>query len=240
MTDAQPDFYAILGIARTATLEEIKKRYHERAKKLHPDPNTGGDETELKKIIEAYETLSNPDRRTDYDRKLKEEAQTAEASQAARERAEKIHAAREARAPSAGQAQAYGDRIRNQAGGSRTSSTGSTAGYAAAGSSTTGRSQPPRQPPPPPPRPTWFQEGMRTPSPPVSPPEYQPRRVDPLRSAVGLILSFLGVIIGFIATVIGGMVMGLLVLWGYCLAFAAMCAVAFGAFWLFIKMLGHG
>jgi Ca-activated chloride channel family protein len=71
MASVQPDYYAILGVARDASQEEIKRAYFEAAQKLHPDKNTAAGETELfLGAQQAYETLSNPKRRALYDATL--------------------------------------------------------------------------------------------------------------------------------------------------------------------------
>jgi DnaJ-class molecular chaperone len=57
------DYYKILGISKTATLEEIKKAYRTLANKWHPDINhDAGAEDKFKEINEAYEALSKPDK----------------------------------------------------------------------------------------------------------------------------------------------------------------------------------
>jgi len=60
------DYYTILGVPRTATPEEIKKAYRKLAMANHPD-RTGGDDAKFKQISEAYEILSNSDKRNAYD-----------------------------------------------------------------------------------------------------------------------------------------------------------------------------
>jgi Ca-activated chloride channel family protein len=68
MSASKQDYYQILGLRRDATQEDIKRAYFEAAHKLHPDKNTAAGETELfLDVQQAYETLSNPKRRTQYD-----------------------------------------------------------------------------------------------------------------------------------------------------------------------------
>jgi Ca-activated chloride channel family protein len=70
MTPA-PDYYALLGVFRDATQEEIKQAYFEAARRLHPDKNQAPGETELfLDIQQAYEVLSDPSRRAKYDATL--------------------------------------------------------------------------------------------------------------------------------------------------------------------------
>ncbi len=67
---AESDYYQILGVARTATPEEIKKAYRKLAQKYHPDKAKGNKreaEEQFKKISEAYAVLSNPEKRREYD-----------------------------------------------------------------------------------------------------------------------------------------------------------------------------
>ena len=59
------DYYSILGVNRNATPEEIKKAYRKQAMVNHPD--RGGDEAKFKQITEAYEILSNSNKRSAYD-----------------------------------------------------------------------------------------------------------------------------------------------------------------------------
>ncbi|MBI3162387.1 MAG: VWA domain-containing protein [Chloroflexi bacterium] len=71
MPASRPDYYAILGIFRDATQEEIKRSYFDAAQRLHPDKNVAAGETELfLEIQQAYEVLSNPKRRSLYDATL--------------------------------------------------------------------------------------------------------------------------------------------------------------------------
>ena len=58
--------YEILDIPRNASAEEIKKAYRKLAHKYHPDKK-GGDEIKFKEINEAYQILSNPHKRQQYD-----------------------------------------------------------------------------------------------------------------------------------------------------------------------------
>jgi curved DNA-binding protein len=60
------DYYAILGVSCTASDAEIKKAYRKKAAKFHPDKPTG-DEAKFKEISEAYETLSDAEKRSMYD-----------------------------------------------------------------------------------------------------------------------------------------------------------------------------
>lgn len=71
------DFYALLGLTRNATPEEIKQAYFEAAQRLHPDKNKAPGETELfLEIQQAYETLSDPKRRARYDATLPPESES--------------------------------------------------------------------------------------------------------------------------------------------------------------------
>ncbi|PAV79706.1 hypothetical protein WR25_19085 isoform C [Diploscapter pachys] len=64
-----PDYYAILGVSRTATQREIKSAYYKLSKKYHPDVTGNNKEAQAKfiQVTEAYETLKDPDRRNAYD-----------------------------------------------------------------------------------------------------------------------------------------------------------------------------
>lgn len=71
MPGKRPDFYAMLGLLRSATQEEIKRAYYKIAKRLHPDANQAPGETELfLEVQQAYQVLSDPARRSAYDATL--------------------------------------------------------------------------------------------------------------------------------------------------------------------------
>jgi molecular chaperone DnaJ len=65
------DFYEVLGLARNAPVDEIKKAYRRLALENHPDKNPGNKEAEerFKEAAAAYEVLSDPNRRAEYDRR---------------------------------------------------------------------------------------------------------------------------------------------------------------------------
>ncbi len=68
---AQLDFYTVLGVARSASQEEIRQAYFAAARRLHPDKNTAPGDTEFfLDVQEAYEVLSNPKKRARYDTTL--------------------------------------------------------------------------------------------------------------------------------------------------------------------------
>jgi molecular chaperone DnaJ len=66
---ATRDYYQVLGVSRGASAQEIKRAYRKQARKFHPDVNPGDKTAEgkFKELTEAYETLSDPERRRRYD-----------------------------------------------------------------------------------------------------------------------------------------------------------------------------
>ena len=67
---AKRDYYEILGVSKSASADEIKKAYRKVAMQHHPDRNEGDKaaEEKFKEAAEAYEVLSNEDKRARYDR----------------------------------------------------------------------------------------------------------------------------------------------------------------------------
>ena len=67
---AKRDYYEVLGVSKSASADEIKKAYRKLAIKYHPDKNPDDKEAEekFKEAAEAYEVLSNADKKAKYDR----------------------------------------------------------------------------------------------------------------------------------------------------------------------------
>src|SRR5262249_9628342 len=67
-TASVPDLYAVLGVPRTATPQEIRQAYHERARRHHPDAaGTSDGAKDFQACHEAYATLKDPKSRAAYD-----------------------------------------------------------------------------------------------------------------------------------------------------------------------------
>ncbi len=69
MADTKRDYYEVLGVDKSADESTIKKAYRQLAKKYHPDMNPGDKEAEakFKEVNEAYDVLSDPDKKAKYD-----------------------------------------------------------------------------------------------------------------------------------------------------------------------------
>jgi len=64
------DYYAVLGVPRVATVEDVRKAYYIKAKKVHPDKNPGNEKAkfEFQRLSKAFQVLSNSESREHYDR----------------------------------------------------------------------------------------------------------------------------------------------------------------------------
>jgi len=67
---AKRDYYDVLGVARSASADDIKKAFRQKAKELHPDRNADNPnaEAQFKEVNEAYDALKDPDKKAAYDR----------------------------------------------------------------------------------------------------------------------------------------------------------------------------
>lgn len=65
----KPDYYAVLGVAKTADSEEIRRAYRRASLACHPDrfPDDPDKAAEFRRVTEAYEVLSNPEKRRRHD-----------------------------------------------------------------------------------------------------------------------------------------------------------------------------
>ena len=69
MATTERDYYELLGVARDASADDIKKAFRRLARELHPDVSEAPDaEHRFREVVEAYEVLSNSERRELYDR----------------------------------------------------------------------------------------------------------------------------------------------------------------------------
>ncbi len=68
MTTSKRDYYEVLGVERGATPEDLKKAFRKQALKYHPDRNKEPDANDrFKEVNEAYQVLSDPQRKAQYD-----------------------------------------------------------------------------------------------------------------------------------------------------------------------------
>jgi len=67
-TETWSNYYDLLGVSRESSSSQIKKAFREKAKQLHPDIAGTGQSEAMRKLISAYEILSNPERRYEYNR----------------------------------------------------------------------------------------------------------------------------------------------------------------------------
>jgi curved DNA-binding protein CbpA len=65
------NYYVVLGIAQDADTDAVRSAFRALARRYHPDAGAGSSPDEFRRALEAYETLSDPDRRRLYDRALR-------------------------------------------------------------------------------------------------------------------------------------------------------------------------
>jgi curved DNA-binding protein CbpA len=65
------NYYLILGVPRTASVAAIRTAFRGLVRQYHPDAGAGSSEQRFREIVEAYETLSDPNRRREYDASLR-------------------------------------------------------------------------------------------------------------------------------------------------------------------------
>ena len=69
MPTGQRDYYEVLGVERNVSAQDLKKAFRSKAMEFHPDRNSAPDAADkFKELNRAYEVLSDPDKRTTYDR----------------------------------------------------------------------------------------------------------------------------------------------------------------------------
>ncbi len=74
-----PDYYKILEVPPTASVEEIKRSYHRLARLHHPDLNQHARDIHIKRLNQAYEIIGNPAKRAQYDAQRLETIRRADA-----------------------------------------------------------------------------------------------------------------------------------------------------------------
>jgi len=92
---AMPDYYTILEVSPTATLAEIKRSYRRLVRKYHPDLHQQEVDQQIKLVNEAYEVLSNPEKRASYDAQCAEERRRIAAQESLRLKQVQIKQAKE-------------------------------------------------------------------------------------------------------------------------------------------------
>ena len=65
------NYYVVLGIAEDADVDTIRSAFRALARRFHPDTGPGSSTVEFQRVVEAYETLSDPERRRVHDRRLR-------------------------------------------------------------------------------------------------------------------------------------------------------------------------
>ncbi|PJC50675.1 MAG: molecular chaperone DnaJ [Nitrosopumilales archaeon CG_4_9_14_0_2_um_filter_34_16] len=71
INDELPNYYEIIGVSKDASIEEIRNKFRELAKKTHPDKTKDKSEEKMAELNKAYEVLSDKERREKYDKYLK-------------------------------------------------------------------------------------------------------------------------------------------------------------------------